>query len=239
MNVAVLGLGFMGSTHLKAWGSVAGARVAGVMSSDATKLSGDLTSISGNLGTQGERFDFSSVRKYRTVGEALADPSVDVADVCLPTGLHGTVALDALRAGKHVFVEKPIALNGTAADAVLKAADVSGRILMAGQVLRFVPAYRAAADWMKHAGPVFSAVFRRRCAAPAWSKWLSDKSQSGGGAFDLLIHDADFCISLWGMPETVRASGVESLAAGVDIVHAELRYPNMGPVIVTGGWHHP
>src|SRR5439155_23830596 len=57
--------------------------------------------------------------------------------------------------------------------------------------------------------------------------------------FDLLIHDADFCISLWGMPKSVRAIGVEETAAGIDIVHAELNYPGQGPVVITGGWHHP
>jgi len=239
MKVAVLGLGFMGATHLKAWQSVAEVQVAAVMSSDETKLSGDLTSISGNLGTRGERFDFTGVRKYRTVPEALADSSIDAIDICLPTGLHSSTAIDALRAGRHVFVEKPIALDGNTADRVCRAAHESGRILMCGQVLRFLPAYRAAADWLVHAGRIHSAVFRRRCAAPAWSRWLSDKQQSGGGVFDLLIHDADFCISKWGMPETVRAPGFEDLAAGVDIIHADLRYAGMGPVVITGGWHHP
>ena len=239
MKIAVLGLGFMGCTHLKSWQSVAGAQVAGVMSSDETKLAGDLTSISGNLGRQGERFDFSGTRKYRTVTEALADDSIDAIDICLPTGLHSSTAIDSLRAGKHVFIEKPIALDGETADRVCHAAEQSGRILMCGQVLRFIPAYRAAAEWMARAGRVHSAVFRRKCSAPAWGAWLSDKQQSGGGVFDLLIHDADFCISQWGMPESVRASGFEDLAAGVDIMHAELRYPGMGPVLITGGWHHP
>lgn len=239
MNVAVLGLGFMGSTHVKAWQSVPGARIAAVMSSDPAKLDGDLTAITGNLGIQGDRFDFSDVRKYRTIKDVLADTEIDVIDVCLPTALHSSTAIDALRAGKNVFVEKPIALNGNAADEVCRAARESGRILMAGQVLRFIPSYVAAAAWIKQSGAIDSAVFRRRCAAPAWSRWLSDKTQSGGGVFDLLIHDVDFCISLWGMPEKVRATGAERLSAGVDVIHADLHYPGIGSVIIAGGWHHP
>ena len=56
---------------------------------------------------------------------------------------------------------------------------------------------------------------------------------------DLLIHDADFCISLWGMPEAVRARGHRDLARGIDVIHADLIYPQFGPVVITGGWHHP
>ena len=44
-------------------------------------------------------------------------------------------------------------------------------------------------------------MFRRRCAAPAWSKWLGDSDKSGGGVFDLLIHDVDFALMLFGMPD--------------------------------------
>lgn len=229
----------MGTTHAQAWLKVKGARLAAVMSSDERKLSGDLSGIEGNLGNSGEKLDFSNVRKHRTVEGALADPGIDAVDICLPTDKHALVAAAALRAGKHVLVEKPIALDVSGAEALIRQAEAAGRILMAGQVLRFVPAYAKLAERLKTAGPVRSAFFRRRCAAPAWSKWLADPARSGGGVFDLLIHDADYCVAQWGMPEWVRASGYDDMPAGVDILHAELHYPGMGPVIVTGGWHHP
>ncbi len=239
MRLAVLGLGYMGATHLSAWKKVPGVTLAAVMSSDERKLSGDLTAIEGNLGNSGEMLDFSAVRKHRTVEAALADQDIDAVDICLPTDLHSSVAIAALRAGKHVLVEKPIALTGAEADAVVREAELAGRILMAGQVLRFIPAYRLLTEHLKTAGPLRSGFFRRRCSAPAWSRWLADPSRSGGGVFDLLIHDVDFCISVWGMPRSVRATGFEDLAAGVDIIHAELEYPGIGPVVITGGWHHP
>jgi predicted dehydrogenase len=239
MKLAVLGLGYMGATHVSAWRKVSGVTLAAVMSSDERKLSGDLTAIAGNLGNSGEMLDFSLLRKHRTVEAALADSEIDAVDICLPTDLHSSVAVAALRAGKHVLVEKPIALTAAEADAVVREAETAGRILMAGQVLRFIPAYRQLKEHLKSAGPVCSGFFRRRCAAPAWSRWLADPARSGGGVFDLLIHDVDFCISVWGMPQRVRATGFEELAAGVDIIHAELEYPGMGPVVVTGGWHHP
>ena len=239
MNVALLGLGFMGATHAKAWTMVPGARLSAVMSSDERKLAGDLTGIEGNLGNSGEKLDFSGAAKYRTVAEVLSDEAVEAVDICLPTDLHASVAKAALLAGKHVLVEKPIALDPAEADALVTIARSAGKVLMAGQVLRFVPAYRRLAEELKSSGPVRSAFFRRRCAAPAWSRWLADPAKSGGGVFDLLIHDVDFCISLWGVPDSVRATGYEELAAGVDWINAELKYRGVGPVAITGGWHHP
>src|SRR5207244_5941959 len=115
---------------------VPGVTLAAVMSSDEQKLSGDLTAIEGNLGNSGEKFDFSQVRKHRTVAAALADTSVDAVDICLPTDLHADVAIAALRAGKHVLVEKPIALSSARAEAVVREGETSGRVLMTGKLLR-------------------------------------------------------------------------------------------------------
>ena len=241
MRIAVLGLGFMGSTHLKALRKIHQATLAAVVSSDEKKLTGDLSAIQGNLGGPGEKMDFSAVRKYRTVAEALADPDIDAIDICLPTDLHAPAALAALRAGKHVLVEKPMALDGATADLMLAEAAKSGRILMTGQVLRFIPGYRNAASTLKSGrlGVVHTAFFRRRCAAPAWSKWLGDAAKSGGGVFDLLIHDVDYCLHLFGPPTAVSASGYEASARGIDWILAQFHYPGIASVAITGGWHHP
>jgi predicted dehydrogenase len=240
MRIAVLGLGFMGSTHLKALRNVPGATLAAVVSADEKKLSGDLSDIQGNLGGPGEKMDFSGVSRFRTVEEALGDPSVEAVDICLPTDRHAPVAVDALRAGKHVLVEKPMALDGDTADRIIAEAERSGKLLMTAQVLRFLPAYATTADIVKSAklGPVRSALFRRRCAAPAWSKWLSNPGLSGGGVFDLLIHDVDYCIHVFGAPEAVAAIGYEDMPRGIDFIAARFHYPGLD-VVVTGGWHHP
>lgn len=239
MNIAVAGLGFMGLTHLKAWRQLSTARLAAVMDMSEARLTGDLSSVGGNLGVSGEKLDFSNVRTYRSLNQLLADPEIDAVDICLPTNEHGEAAVAALRAGKHVLVEKPMARDEKETEAILEEQSRSGRTLMVAQVLRFMPAYVALGDALKSAGRVHSAVFRRRCAAPTWSGWLTDRSRSGGGIFDLLIHDVDYCISRWGVPNSVRAVGHEDLPRGIDVVHAELQYPGSGPVIVTGGWHHP
>ncbi len=238
MKIGVLGLGFMGSTHLKAWRKIAGAEVMAVMDFDPQRLSGDLSGVMGNLGTGGERMDFSAMRRYAAPAEIIADPQVEAVDICLPTYLHAPLAIDALRAGKHVVVEKPMALNGAEADRMLEAASNSGRVLMTAQVLRFHPAYEAlfrlAADGL---GQIRYAFFRRRCAAPAWGPWELDASKSGGGVFDLLIHDIDACLRVFGPPEAVSATGYENLRGGIDTLTARLQYASLGDVIITGGWH--
>jgi predicted dehydrogenase len=239
MNVAVIGLGFMGAVHLKALANISLAKVVAVVDSNPERLSGDLSGIQGNLGRPGERLDFSNLRKYTSLNEALADPEVEAVDVCLPTHLHGPVAIAALRAGKHVLVEKPMALNGTTADEMLREAERSGRVLMVAQVLRFMPQYEALSDAVKSGrlGAIHSAIFRRRTATPTWAAWEFDSSKNGGGVFDLLVHDVDFCLHLFGAPEAVSAVGTDAMAKGIDMVVGELHYPAIGNVTVTGGWH--
>jgi predicted dehydrogenase len=237
MRIAMLGLGFMGGVHLRALREVPTATLAAVFSNDERQLTGDLTATQGNLGRPGERFDFSAVKQYRDLAAVLGDPDIDAVDLCLPTFFHEDVAIQALRAGKHVLVEKPMSLDGAGARRMIAEADHAGRILMSAQVLRFFPEYVALRNAMPGLGAVRSAFFRRRCAAPAWGGWLKDPSKSGGGVFDLLIHDVDMCLHLFGKPEAVSAVGLCDLAASLDILHGQLFYP-FGTVVVSGGWQH-
>jgi predicted dehydrogenase len=241
MRIAVLGLGFMGSTHLKALRELPGAEIVAVCSPDEKKLSGDLSGIQGNIGGPGEKLDFSGVKKFRDVEPLLADSGIDAVDICLPTHLHTSVAIEALRSGKHVLVEKPMALDGKSAEAMIKAARENDRVLMAAHVLRFMPMYVALQETLCSGGlgAVRHAIFRRRCAAPGWSRWLGDPEKSGGGVFDLLIHDVDMCLNLFGNPEMVSATGYAAPEMGVDVITGGLHYPGQGTVVVTGGWHHP
>jgi predicted dehydrogenase len=237
MRIAVLGLGFMGGVHLRAWREVAGATVAAVFSNDERQLSGDLTATQGNLGRAGERVDFSAVKRYSDLDDVLGDSEIDAVDLCLPTYLHEDAAVEALRAGKHVLVEKPMALDGASARHMIAVAKRTGRILMTAQVLRFFPEYVALRQALPGLGAVRGAFFRRRCAAPAWGGWLKDPEKSGGGVFDLLIHDVDMCLHLFGRPEAVSAVGHYDAQAGLDMLHGELFYP-FGVAVVCGGWQH-
>lgn len=240
MKIGLIGLGFMGVTHLKGLKNIPDVEIAAVASDVPERLSGDLSGVAGNLGGPGERFDFSRANKYADWREAVADPGIDAVDICLPTHLHAPAAKAALAAGKHVLVEKPMAIDGATADALVDQAKRAGRILMSAQVLRFFPAYVRLRELLatKSLGPVRSASFRRRCAAPGWAAWMADKKASGGGVFDLLIHDVDMMVHLFGPPAAVSSTGYENLAAQVDVIHSRFTLEDGQPVTISGGWHH-
>ena len=241
IRMAVIGLGFMGSTHWKAARNTRSVAVTAAYSSDPKKLAGDLSAIQGNIGGPGEIMDVTGVTAYSDLDALLADPAIDAVDLCMPTDLHESVAVAALRAGKHVLVEKPMALDGASADRMIAEASRAGRVLMTAQVLRFWPDYTGLRDAVRSGqhGPLRFAVFRRRCAAPGWSGWLGNPARSGGGVFDLLIHDVDMALHLFGKPESLSATGYEDLAAGIDTIASLWRYPDNASVLITGGWHHP
>ena len=181
------------------------------------------------------------VVEERDIAKVIADPTVDAIDICLPTNLHAPVAIEALRAGKHVLVEKPMAIDKDAAWQMIAQAKKQKRVLMVAQVLRFFPMYVALRELLLsgRTGKPCWAMFRRRCAAPAWAAWMTDPEQSGGGVFDLLIHDIDLCLHLFGKPESLTATGYEALADGVDVITAQLHYSGGLNAVITGGWHHP
>ena len=230
----------MGATHIRALDGIEGVKLAAISSSDPQKLAGDLSSVGGNLGEGFATLDFSHVDKHPRWETILEDPTIDAVDICLPTHLHAPATEAALRAGKHVLVEKPMALDFETANQLVILAKQQGKILMAAQVLRFFPMYRQMADLVRSGqlGRVRAATFRRRCSAPPWAAWMQDKSVSGGGVFDLLIHDVDMALHLFGTPTAVSATGREALADHVDTIDAQLYYEGIDSVTIAGGWHH-
>jgi predicted dehydrogenase len=232
MRLGVIGLGFMGTTHLKAARGIPGVEIGAVCSRDERKLAGDFSEVRGNNSDAGGSADLSGAARYRDISALLGDDSIDAVDICLPTGMHERVTVDALRAGKHVIVEKPMALDGSSADRMVAEAERNGRVLMAAQVIRFWPEYAALRTALRKGqmGAFRGATFRRRCAAPSWGTW------EGGGAFDLLIHDFDFALHLFGAPESLTASGYCDDEAGIDLLHTTLFYPDGADILITGGW---
>ena len=209
----------MGGVHLKALAAVPSVELAAVVSRKATEV---------------------PVKQYSKLEDALADPEIDAVDLCLPTDLHESATIAALRGGKHVLVEKPMALSVESCRRMIAEADRSGKILMVAHVLRFFPVYKAlqrAVD-QGELGPIRAATFRRRCAQPGWSDWITDKTRSGGGAFDLLIHDVDMALRLFGAPLAISATGYEDAGAGVDVISARLFYDGFVAEI-GGGWMFP
>jgi predicted dehydrogenase len=136
----------MGMIHYLASRNLKDAQVAAICSRDQKKLAGDWRSIQGNFGPRGEMMDLSGIKKYRDLDALLADKDIDLIDVCNPTHLHPATAIKALEAGKHVLVEKAIALDTKDADTMLAAAKKANRLLMVAHVLPFFPEFAYAAD---------------------------------------------------------------------------------------------
>jgi predicted dehydrogenase len=194
IGVAIVGAGFMGGAHAANYAALADrVGVKWVCSRSGERAGKVAASVGGEV-----TLDLEDV---------LRDPEVDAVDVCVPTPLHREVTERALAAGKHVFLEKPIALTLDDADAIVDAAERSDRTLMVGLVLRFWPEYVELARRLA-AGDLGRplAISTHRLSPPAdWNDWMADRSRSGGVAVDLLVHDFDQMNRLLGKPRSVFA----------------------------------
>ncbi len=207
VGIGIAGIGFMGMIHYLAAAKVKGARVAALCSRDARKLAGDWTGIHGNFGPRGTQMDLSRVACHREFDALLADPNVDLVDLCVPNDAHGRMAIQALEAGKHVLVEKPIALDLAEADRMVAAARSAGKLLMVGHVLPFFPEFAFAVEAVQSGryGPLKAAHLMRVISRPDWSSAFGDAGVSGGPAIDLHIHDTHFIGLICGVPRAVHA----------------------------------
>jgi predicted dehydrogenase len=223
-----VGIGFMGMIHFLATRKVPGARVAAICSRDPRKLAGDWTGIQGNFGPKGEQMDLTDIAGHASFDDLLADDSVQLVDLCVPNEQHASQAVRALEAGKHVLVEKPIALTTEDADRMVAAARQSGRLLMVAHVLPYFPEFafvRQAVASGKY-GALKAAHFKRVISRPDWSKGVADLQSNGGPAIDLHIHDTHFIGLICGVPKAVQSRGV--VENGV-VLHLDTQYLYEGP----------
>src|SRR4249920_1373384 len=108
INIGIVGIGFMGRIHFLAAKHLNTARVAAICSRDAAKLRGDWTGTRGNFGPEPGHVDLAGVAAFDSFDTMLADPGIDLVDICTVTDQHASLAIQALNAGKHVLVEKAI-----------------------------------------------------------------------------------------------------------------------------------
>jgi predicted dehydrogenase len=209
LKVGIAGIGFMGWMHYLAYRQRDDIQVTALCTRNQAKLDGDWTSIQGNFGPPGEQVDTSAMGKYQEIEAMLADPELDVIDVCLPPHLHKPVCLAALQAGKHVFCEKPLAVNAEDCGILVAAAEAAGLQLLVGHVLPFMPEfeflYRAVQD--KTYGKLLGGRFERVISDPLWLKDFYDVDKVGGPLIDLHVHDAHLIRLLFGMPTGVISQG--------------------------------
>ena len=142
--------------------------------------------------------------------ELITDESLDAVVICTPNHLHETMAIAALEAGKHVFVERPLATTAAGTQRVIDAAERAGRILVAGMPHRFRPGAGAlrSAIASGELGEVYGVrgLWMTRPAAVRPS-WRQDRAQAGGGVLiDLGIPTLDLCMWLLDFPEIARVS---------------------------------
>jgi predicted dehydrogenase len=231
IRIGIVGIGFMGRIHFLASQKLTGAKVTAICSRDAKKRKGDWTSTRGNFGPEPGLVDLTGVTAYSSLGKVLDDPDIDLIDICNTTKHHPKTAIAALKAGKHVLVEKAIALKPRDADKMLEAAKDSGKLLMVAHVLPFFPEFAFAAEAVKSGryGALKAAHFERVIAKSDWSAEMGDASATGGPAVDLHIHDTHFIGLLCGMPQGVFSAGVVENDT-VNYLTTSYLYPN-GPAI--------
>jgi predicted dehydrogenase len=174
------------------------------------------------------------VRIAATLEDLLGDPAVEFVSICTPTDSHLELAERALAAGKHILVEKPVALDPAPVEALAARARAAGLVAMPAMCMRSWPGW----PWLRGAirerryGELRSLSLLRIGAAPGWSReFYLDPSRSGDALFDLHIHDVDFLYWALGPPSAVESAGTARH------VSTRYRFPG-GPALVEaeGGW---
>jgi len=243
VKVGILGVGFMGTMHFNTYRAYRRAKVVALSDVDPKKLAGDWSSIAGNIeDARMAAVDLSGISPYAKPADLFKDASVDVVDITLPTYLHAKYAVAALKAGKHVICEKPMALTLADCDKMIAAAKAARRQLMIAHCIRFWPEYQVLKQIIdsKEYGKALSATFWRKSLTPTWSweGWLMAEQRSGGAVVDLHIHDTDFVNYLFGVPKAVYSRGVVGAVTKSAVDHVVTHYVyERGPVVVAeGGW---
>jgi predicted dehydrogenase len=162
---------------------------------------------------------FAGAMATSSVDELLALPDMQAVVVSAPNHRHKELALAALRAGKHVLLEKPMAMSVDECDEIIAAHKASKRHLQMNFVSRQSPASLAAADFVRggRLGKIYhvKAWMCRRRGIPGLGRWFTNKAESGGGVLiDLGVHLIDLALHMTGRPKLQRASAVCSSTFG-------------------------
>ena len=179
-GVGIIGAGSVSRGHLQAVAALESTHLQAVADIDAERLA----RVCAEYACQG----------YASYENLLADDQIDLVIVCLPHGLHCEVTVAALEAGKHVLVEKPMAVNVEQCDAMIAAAQRTGNQLSVGHMHRFSPTNRAVQKLLRE-----QAVGDLVCLCdeayrpfnPNRSPWYLDKATHGGLWYQNGIHLID------------------------------------------------
>ena len=195
-RVGVIGAGGMLQYHAPGFRQGGGELVAiADVDKEAAQASADEWNVSQVFGNTGE----------------LLDSDIDAVSIIVPNKFHAPLAIQALEAGKHVFCEKPPALNAGEVEEMIAAAEKSGKVLMFNFNNRARPESQA---MMKHiadgtVGRINSAQAQwiRRTGIPGFGGWFTTKELSGGGPVIDLLHMIDLALYFMGYPEPAHVLG--------------------------------
>lgn len=205
LRIGVIGLGWFGEIHAET--------IIGIPNLELAAL---CTRRPDRLAEMGRKF---GVRKLFTdYRELLADPAIDAVSVVTMWDQHRAPAVDALAAGKHVFLEKPIASTVEDAAAIVAAAEAARGILLVGHICRFNPRYRMARQAIAEGriGRIVSMSSRRNIPA-AWTPTILEKI---GPIVGDAIHDTD--LMLWFTGDRVVSAYAQTVSV------RGLRFPDIG-----------
>lgn len=202
-RIALAGFGAWGQMHARAIRAINGAEVVAVLARSPLARAAASTEIPG-------------VRLYEDYAQMLGDDGIDVVHVVLPNDAHARAAIDALDAGKHVVLEKPLGLTLAECDAVVAASARSGRLLAVNHELRVSRQWGAVQQMVTRGdfGVVqhqhFS-LFRKPFKTGAGG-WRHDPARVGSWVLEELVHFID--LVLWygagnGLPNRVHAFGAD------------------------------
>lgn len=209
LRVGIAGLGRLGRRHAESLARhTAGCMLVAACSPDQAEL-------------EAAQRDLGVPRVYADFDRFVADPELEAVVLVTPTPLHADQAIAALRAGKHVFIEKPLALNVEDCLRVERAAaEHASQVALVGFVRRFDPSYcnaRQAIDGGAIGRPFL--VRSQTCdLLDASGAFLRFAPTSGGIFMDCSVHDIDVARWMLGNPRAVRV-----FASGTVAVHETLR----------------
>jgi len=195
-GIAVIGSGSIADQHLGALREIPHAKVVGVFSRGAEKAR-----------KMGEREKCRWTTDYH---ELLADPAVEIADIVTSSGSHAAITRDALAAGKHVLVEKPMAMTSTEADELLSLAKAKGRTLGVVSQRRFEDQHEAVKKLLD-AGALgklllveVSCPYFRDQAYYDSADWRGKIATDGGAIMNQGIHSVDLMLWFGGPAKAVQ-----------------------------------
>ena len=192
-------------------GGISGVHNSGYVKSGQAEVWALCDIMPGVLAAKSKAYNVPAERCFADYRGLLKLKEIDAVSVCTPNKTHMPITVAALKAGKHVLCEKPMAMNPGEAQKMVDASKVARRKLQIGHMHR----YRADAGYVKGLvdSGVLGKIYFARCQAirrrgvPSWGVFGRLEEQGGGGLIDIGVHQIDLCWSVMGKPIPVAVSG--------------------------------